>query len=319
MKTASSFGSLLGLLPSSHASIDRFLPGTDHTSTTRFRRVPKDLIRAVFVVLTVGYLTSSVSADCIDYGTPPQPAWLGQANTPASADDVVFANGYAYTTANGVRVINVSNPQSPQAVGHVPTHSQPRALAIAWPYVYVAGADFEESFDVVDVSNPSSPSIVGTAWGTGYFPTCAAAYGTHVYVGIYSFTFGSRVTAFDVSDPAHPGPVSSVDMEDPEDIAISGTHAYVPNGGAGLSVLDLSNPATPVIAGNAGVVGFARGNRCGRDTCVCLCERRYGSSGVRSFEPNDAGLSRGDRCSGQRGRRYGGQWVRLPHWRDQQS
>lgn len=223
----------------------------------------RDVTRFVAPLVTtcfaLGFVASMAGADgCINYGSPPPIPWIGQANTPEIAEDVATTDGYSYITGNGLHVIDISDPSNPETVGQVFTNSYPRALAVTWPYVYLAGADFEETFDVVDVSVPSSPNLVGTLSGTGYYPTCAAVYGSHVLVGIFSI-LGNRISVFNVANPASPALAGGIDMGYPADIAVSGAYAYVPNGGVGLTVLDLSNPAVLNVVVNVATVGFAQG------------------------------------------------------------
>ncbi|MBZ5623787.1 MAG: hypothetical protein LAQ69_34560 [Acidobacteriia bacterium] len=83
-----------------------------------------------------------------------------------------------------------------------------------------------------------------------------AVQGHYAYVG-----FGLRLVVLDVSDPAAPREVG-VTRPFPhfvEDIAVSGTLAYVAAGGAGLRVVDVSDPAAPVEVGALDTRGYANG------------------------------------------------------------
>jgi hypothetical protein len=88
-------------------------------------------------------------------------------------------------------------------------------------------------------------------------PTQAVAvHGSYAYVGV-----GMRLVVLDVSNPSD---LREVGGTPPfphlvEDIAISGTLAYVAAGGAGLRVVDVSNPALPIEIGAWDSRGYAQG------------------------------------------------------------
>lgn len=63
---------------------------------------------------------------------------------------------------------------------------------------------------------------------------------------------------YDLSDPATPTLVSSVDTdEQPVSIATDGQYAYVPTGWDGVLIFNLSDPQAPKLEGIAGTPGFA--------------------------------------------------------------
>ena len=83
-----------------------------------------------------------------------------------------------------------------------------------------------------------------------------AVQGSYAYVGV-----GMRLVVLDVSNPSD---LREVGVTPPfphlvEDIAISGTLAYVAAGGAGLRVVDVSNPALPTEVGAWDSHGYAQG------------------------------------------------------------
>lgn len=95
--------------------------------------------------------------------------------------------------------------------------------------------------------------IVGQIGG----PTQAIAVaGNYAYVGV-----GSRLTVLDISTPSSPQELGS---SAPFDAAVRnveaiGNTAFVTAGGAGLYLLDISNPAQPTIIGNYKSSGYTEG------------------------------------------------------------
>jgi len=83
-----------------------------------------------------------------------------------------------------------------------------------------------------------------------------AVQGHFAYVGV-----GLRLVALDISNPAD---MREVGVTPPfphfvEDVAVSGTLAYVAAGGSGLRVVDISNPALPTEIGAWDSRGYANG------------------------------------------------------------
>jgi parallel beta-helix repeat protein len=102
-------------------------------------------------------------------------------------------------------------------------------------------------------THPASLQVVGQAGGA--IRTVALQDG-YAYVGV-----GLCLEVVDVSDPADPQVIARTSPfgHSVEDIAVSGTHAYVAAGGAGLRVVDLSNAEQPVEVGYWESPGYAEG------------------------------------------------------------
>ncbi len=120
--------------------------------------------------------------------------------------------------------------------------------------------------------------IVGQIGG----PTQAVAVqGQYAYVGV-----GLRLVVLDVSTSITPTEVG-VTAPFPyfvEDIAISGTRAYVAAGGAGLRVVDISDPAHPAEIGAWDSPGYAEGAAVDGAT-VYLADGPYGLRAVDVSNP----------------------------------
>lgn len=98
---------------------------------------------------------------------------------------------------------------------------------------------------------PSTWRVIGQIGG----PTSAVAVrGTYAYVGV-----GLRLNVLDVTNPITPTEVGSTSPFPyfVEGLAISGTHAYVAAGGAGLRVVNISDPEYPVETGSWDSPGYA--------------------------------------------------------------
>lgn len=195
----------------------------------------------------------------------PPSTWqvVGQIGGPTQA--VAVQGDYAYVGV-GLRliVLDVTNPSTPTEVGATapfPYFVEEVAVSGTRAYVAAGGAGLR----VVDVATPTAPVEIG-AWDSPGYAEGVAVAGNTVYLA--DGPYGLRVV--DVSDPAHPTPVGSAyDMNYAFEVAVTDpsglrdpkglTFAYIAAAGAGLLVVDVSNPAHPLEVGMLDTPGYAYG------------------------------------------------------------
>ncbi|RME94231.1 MAG: hypothetical protein D6766_06325, partial [Verrucomicrobia bacterium] len=190
----------------------------------------------------------------LDVGDPAHPVRIGRHAVEGDARRVVVTGNLALVGGDfpvddgraGTMVLDVSDPTHPVTVGHQPAGSE--ALAVSGR---LAIGDVSTRLSLLfDVTQPSGPGwgLLMPAYSTGK-PALAGGLAVMAYPDWY-LTSGGRVALFDVSDPAN-----TVWLADwysggtPHDLAISGRVAFVTQGTAGLSILDISNPAWPTWIG----------------------------------------------------------------------
>jgi parallel beta-helix repeat protein len=102
-------------------------------------------------------------------------------------------------------------------------------------------------------SGPLSLSIAGQIGGS---IRAVAVQGSYVYAGV-----GQELVVIDASNPSAMREMgaSATLKGAPQGIAIDGQYAYVAAGEGGLYVIDISNPAQPVVRGNYTAAGYAEG------------------------------------------------------------
>lgn len=133
-----------------------------------------------------------------------------------------FGGAFGESAADGLRIINVSNPSSPVVVGIGPSDlpANLQAMCLGGTHLYTAHDNGEVSdipgkvFRVIDVSDPTTPTIVGGASITG-LPTSAEAiqvHGNYVYLACWGGTGTPGFRVIDVSDPTTPVVVGGVGM-----------------------------------------------------------------------------------------------------------
>jgi hypothetical protein len=185
---------------------------------------------------------------------------------PGSADAISIDGKYAYLADNSrVRVLDISDPTAPTAVGSVLTGDPIKRISIQGHHAY---ASQWESMSVVDVESPTSPVVVGSFEIFGRpGPARIAGNRLHLAAGFGGF----RV--FDLADPSTPMEISSFDLVgDVMSVQVQGNKVFLAGGHAeaeqflkvapkpdpgksryapasGLLIVDIENRSTPLLTG----------------------------------------------------------------------
>ncbi len=207
----------------------------------------------------------------VDISDPEHPQSVGVYKTPSEARDVVVSgdpsadseNAYAYVADKygGLRVLDVSTPTEPQYVGSYKSLEVATGVAISGTRVFVAD---QASLSAIDVSDRTSPSR--DAWAHGLTDAKAVAIaGSYAYVagddnGLWVVDISNLTEELDVT-----GRYTATYRA--WDVAVSGdpsagsgqAYVYVADGGAGLTILDVSDPSDPQFAASYDTPGYARG------------------------------------------------------------
>jgi hypothetical protein len=167
-------------------------------------------------------------------------------------DETLYVTG-----SNGLHALSVSEPASPQIVGHLPLSAG--TLAVAGTLAYVSTDD---GLHIVDVSEPGEMRVV-SRWtervGVPQVVECGA--GQYV-IGTRGYSDHSELRVIDVTKPSAPRLAGRyVQSHHIAGLAASGCRLFVSyvDGGSNLDVLDVSRPATPRLVQTLESVGSARG------------------------------------------------------------
>ena len=159
---------------------------------------------------------------------------------------------YAYVTATfsySLVVVDVSNPASPVIRGSVTRASlleEARGIAVSGSYVYAVG-HFSDSLVVVDVSNPASPVIRGSVVSSSLMDGVRVTQ-SRVRPVRHARVHGATACLFTVALSLVR---SHVLCTQACGVAVSGSYAYMTAHNLhSLVVVDVSNPASPVIRGS---------------------------------------------------------------------
>jgi hypothetical protein len=97
---------------------------------------------------------------------------------------------------------------------------------------------------VVDVSDPTKPvlsAVLGEKDGL-HHPTALNHQFRYAYV-----CDAEGIKVLDITDIAHPKPVSALPLKEAHSVYLARTYAYVAGGKSGLIILDIENPERPVV------------------------------------------------------------------------
>lgn len=177
----------------------------------------------------------------------------GMLQLPATAVDVAVAGGHAVVveergrdTLDLLRVVDVSDPARPTAVGSVETGARPCGVALEWPNAYAWDS---EGLLVVSLADPRAPMAVGRVEAKTSGACRLQARGSHVVLQAGS------IRVFDVSAPAGARLASTVPTAgNLSSLALHGTHVLATNIDAGdddlgpvhgLEIYDVSHAEAP--------------------------------------------------------------------------
>jgi len=204
------------------------------------------------VNVTGKYAYVSPTADGIqilDVSDPATPALVG--SHPIGARDIAISGTHAYVTTGWDELVtlDVSNPVSPTFVSSFPINGPSEKVKVAGERAYVTDGQGYRG-------NPPSFSVldITNPNAPAYIGGLPIGGQDFDVVGDYVYlahTFSLSI--WDFSDPAAPTRVGSIPLPDSghlEAVEVVGDYAYVAASGAGLRVVNVANPAIPCHVGS---------------------------------------------------------------------
>ena len=225
------------------------------------------------------YVTAP-SVDCLtilDITTVTAPSYVGSVCdgvTLNEAYSVYVYGNYAYVVsraADTLSVVDITNPAVPFIAGFIADGvnlDTPTGVFVSGNYAYVT-ARYQNRLTAVNISNPANPSVASSIQRNNEL--CGAwdlkIVGSLAYVTARGGngacpTEGNRLTIIDISNPLAMSYVGSVRDDEQLNTAygvdIASPYAYVTSRGTGpvtpegdrLTIVNISDPANPVIVGS---------------------------------------------------------------------
>ncbi len=162
-------------------------------------------------------------------------------------NSITISGDFAYAALGqqGMHILDVSDPFSPQTVGKffdLDSGESVKDISLSAGYAYLAGGDRLRILDVADPSLPRVPS--GGTQGV-----CLEAASKVEISGQYAYVFDSlRFKTIDISTPDTPNLAASIVLSgsNPLDLSIAGNYAYLTcQSSFLLRIVDLSDPVSP--------------------------------------------------------------------------
>lgn len=175
----------------------------------------------------------------VDVADPSNPELRGGIQLPYRASDLAVTGNYVFVAADddGIRVIDVSNPDAPAEVA---TFGVPNVydVFIQGNYAYFAAADWDGGFGILNISDPENPFLENLYNPTGWFhPFDVTVAGNYAWLSDPAGT--AEIYLFDVSDPANPIEIESYQTPGGlYDVFAVDSLVYVSDGAAGLQILE---------------------------------------------------------------------------------
>lgn len=186
----------------------------------------------------------------VDVTDPAHPVLESDAVIAAGGGDIVVRDGLAHIMGGypvALHIYDLTIPQLPvwQGSATIPSEYWERLAAID---DHILVTTFLRGLTVVETTDPTAPAPVGTLDAPGR--SSDAAYSDGVLF-IAAEDRGLRMV--DIHDPSHPVELGySQVVPQVAGVAVRGDIAYVPGySSQGLVAVDVSDPAAPVIVGNA--------------------------------------------------------------------
>ncbi len=226
--------------------------------------------------LNAGYLNVSGGTQTVVGGTNISlPAVKGLSVNEKIVGNYLYMVFMSPTSTDQLRIVDISDPTNPKVVGgqnlSLPVYGA-RWIDVVGKYAYIGFENNPYGFRIVDISDPTNPFIVGgDKLQFGSSIRGVKVVGKYAYLARYTpngFSIASLII-LDISDPYDPKVVSPDTIpglvSEARSIDVVGKYAYLVSyfndpldpGNTGpnvLRIVDISNPANPVVVGGSSLV-----------------------------------------------------------------
>lgn len=176
------------------------------------------------------------------------PGPLSSITIPGYANTVNVVGNYAFVAAGaaGLQVVDITNRSGPFIAGALDTPGNANDVKVTGNLAYVA--DGPAGLQIIDVSNPSSPVLLGTGDTPGSAEGVAIS-GARAYVADGD---SAGLQVLDISNSSAPTIIGSLPLEGiTRGVELSDNFALLARAFNGLGIVDITDPAHPVMVSTA--------------------------------------------------------------------
>ncbi len=169
----------------------------------------------------------------------------GKIMTTSEMNNIDVSGNYAYVAShyNGLIIIDITNPLSPQIVGNYDP-GYVYDVDVSGNYAYLATGN--NGLVIVDISDPTFPLYKSNYYGCGYTETVFVS-NKHAYMGMT----GDKLVIVNIDNVTLPTFAGQCTLDNYiSDISVSDNYAYVAVHNQGLTIVNISNSSLPSIIGS---------------------------------------------------------------------
>ncbi len=219
-----------------------------------FTQPPVTQLDGVAVQGTWAYVSvAQLGVQVVDLSDPRNPTAVLTVPVGGTAYGLTTVGDYLYVAvgSSGISIVDIQDPEAAAVVGSADTNGLATGIDVVGNLAYVADGSVE--LQIIDVSDPADPKLEGDYDAAGAsFAESVHVDGDHAYVASAAGLF-----IINIENPENPFEVASrSELASSHDVVVRGTQAYViGTGSSELTVVDVSNPALPVIGVQLPVTG----------------------------------------------------------------
>jgi len=196
------------------------------------------------IVGNIAYLTSDFDLQIINVSNPIKPVMMSSTHLDLGGDWIEIYEDRAYVRGwDSVRIIDISDPNYPNNIGHVDIPAG--GVAAMKEIIYVIAGD---ELSIVEVSNPSDPGLIGSINIRGTAVDIKVAENIAYIAYWVSDEWHGGLQLVDVSNPSSMKLLGMVDIPvDAVRIKVVEDIVYIAGGMGGFHIVNVINPLSPEI------------------------------------------------------------------------
>jgi hypothetical protein len=181
------------------------------------------------------------------------PVIIGQDRTTGNIKGIDVDGNYAFTCvyANGLTILDISDPSSPEYVG---SYSEPGIYSVFVLGDYAYMTDFIDGLVIANIADPSNPIFTSNLQLPGY--------SDDIYIlGAYAYIANHQNGLYivDITDISNPVMVDSCDTPGSAvGVYVDGDFAYIADSDSGLQIINVQDPTNPTLIFNVETEDRAR-------------------------------------------------------------